>query len=62
LVFLAQGTPAGGPPVALLDGVTLNAVPEPSTWAMVLVGIGGLGLAARSRRKSRETLAAGLAV
>ena len=29
----------------------LTAVPEPATWAMMLVGFGGLGVAMRSRRK-----------
>ena len=28
-----------------------GAVPEPSTWAMMMVGFGGLGAAMRSRRK-----------
>jgi hypothetical protein len=31
-------------------------VPEPSTWAMMIVGFAGLGLAIRSRR--RKALAA----
>jgi hypothetical protein len=52
LSFLAVGTPAGNlPPFALLDGVSLSAVPEPSTWAMMLVGFGGLGYAAYRRRR-----------
>jgi hypothetical protein len=52
LSFLAVGTPAGNlPPFALLDGVSLTAVPEPSTWAMMLVGFGGLGYAAYRRRR-----------
>jgi hypothetical protein len=29
----------------------LTAVPEPASWAMMLVGFGGLGVAMRSRRK-----------
>jgi PEP-CTERM motif len=33
------------------DGVTMTAVPEPSTWAMMLVGFGGLGFAAYRRRR-----------
>ena len=35
-----------------LSGIT---VPEPSTWAMMLIGFGGLGFAAYSRRKSFVT-------
>jgi hypothetical protein len=40
-------------PDPILDPSTITAVPEPSTWAMMLIGFGGLGLAAayRSRRK-----------
>jgi hypothetical protein len=28
-----------------------NGVPEPATWAMMLVGFGGIGMAMRRRRK-----------
>ena len=31
-------TESGAPPFALIDSVALNAVPEPSTWAMMLLG------------------------
>jgi hypothetical protein len=52
LSFLAVGSPAANlPPFALLDGVSLTAVPEPSTWAMMLAGFGGLGFAAFRRRR-----------
>jgi len=34
-----------------LDNVSISAVPEPATWAMMLVGFGGMGVAMRSRRK-----------
>jgi hypothetical protein len=51
LSFLAQGTPNGLPPVALLDGVSLTAVPEPASWAMMLVGFAGLGFAGYRRTK-----------
>jgi hypothetical protein len=51
LSFLAQGTPNGVPPTALLDGVSLTAVPEPSTWAMMLAGFGVFGFAAYRRRR-----------
>ena len=52
LSFLAVGTPAANlPPVAFLDGVSLTAVPEPSTWAIMLMGFAGLGVAMRARRR-----------
>ena len=36
-----------------LGGVTtMNAVPEPGTWAMMLLGFGGMGVAMRRRRKT----------
>ena len=56
LTFLAFGTPSGEPPYSLLDGVSLTDVatgaPEPATWAMLMLGLGGLGSVARSRRKA----------
>jgi hypothetical protein len=55
LTFLSLGTPNGLPPMAALDGVSLT-VPEPATWAMMLIGFGGLG--AMIRRRNRATLAA----
>jgi len=42
---LKFGAPAG-------FGFRLDAVPEPASWAMMLVGLGGLGGALRARRKS----------
>ena len=35
--------------------VTAAPVPEPATWAMMLVGFGGLGVAMRSRRRASAT-------
>jgi hypothetical protein len=50
LSFLAVGnTPV--PPFALLGDVSMTAgVPEPATWAMMIVGIAGIGGMARRRR------------
>ena len=51
LSFLAVGTPSMNlPPVAFLDGVSLTAAPEPATWALMLIGFAGLGVAVRRRR------------
>jgi Domain of unknown function (DUF4394)/PEP-CTERM motif len=34
------------------------AVPEPSTWAMMIIGFGAVGAAARSSRRQRKTVTA----
>jgi hypothetical protein len=58
LNFMSIGTPIGGPPVALLADVSLSAIPEPSTWALMVLGFGGLGFAAyRRARKNASALA-----
>ncbi len=52
LSFLAHGTPAGVPPFSLLDNVSLQSVtaaPEPASWALMIVGFGGIGAAMRRR-------------
>jgi hypothetical protein len=35
-----------------LDNLTINAVPEPETYAMLLAGLGMVGMAARRRKQS----------
>lgn len=53
LSFLAHGTPEGVPPFSLLDGVTMEAhgaVPEPASWALMILGFGATGAALRRRR------------
>lgn len=51
LSFLAYGdTPV--PPFSMLTSVSLTgAVPEPSTWATMILGLGGMGALARRRRR-----------
>lgn len=54
LTFLAKGEFNGQAPWLLLDGVQLtevSAVPEPESALMMAVGLAGLGLRLRARRK-----------
>jgi hypothetical protein len=46
---IVGGTPA--PTFNAAFSLTGSAVPEPASWAMMLIGFGGLGFAAYSRRK-----------
>ncbi len=39
-----------------LTGITIAAVPEPATWAMMLIGVGGIGFAMRRRSKVRTSV------
>ena len=67
LSFLAYGGPGGAPPVSFLDGVSVNlanpgpnggpdAVPEPSTIALSVVGLLGFaGICLRRRLKRDRT-------
>jgi len=41
-------------PITLTDQSGVQAVPEPSTWAMMVLGFGGLGFLAY-RRKDRKS-------
>jgi hypothetical protein len=52
LSFLSFGGPSSTqPPFALLDNVSITPVPEPATWALMLVGVGALGAGLRMRRR-----------
>ena len=51
LSFLSQGTPAGQPPVVLLDGVSLTASPEPQSLALVGLGLVAIPLLAQRRKR-----------
>lgn len=44
--------------VFTLDGQVSGAVPEPSTWAMMLFGFGAIGVSLRRRRRVQELLQA----
>jgi hypothetical protein len=59
LSFLAVGTPAGVPPFALLDGVSVTKVPEPASITVLLVGIAGLAGAVRLRNRGRRPATTG---
>ncbi|ATE67239.1 PEP-CTERM sorting domain-containing protein [Rhizorhabdus dicambivorans] len=57
LSLLAYGTPQGQPPFSLIDGISIDTVvpapvPEPTTWAMMLIGFGIIGGVMRTRRRS----------
>ena len=53
LTFLANGN-LPIPPFAVISGVTFtpDAAPEPTTWALMLIGLGGMGALARRRRSA----------
>jgi len=55
----ASGYTSSGYPNSFFAATSASvaAVPEPATWAMMLVGFGGLGAAMRSRRKQSAAAA-----
>jgi hypothetical protein len=60
LSFLFESQqPVSVPPIALLGGVSLTAVPEPSSWALLFLGFAGIGLAAHRRSKKNAASLAG---
>ncbi len=56
LSFISEGTPAGEPPVVLLDGVAMYAAttPEPGTLALTLGGLLGVVATLRSKKWSKR--------
>jgi len=55
--LLGPGTAGAGDPLVALTSFTLTPVPEPATWAIMLVGFGGLGAAMRAARRGRTAIA-----
>lgn len=56
-VGLTPGATISGPvtiSASFAQATSVPRVPEPSTWAMLIVGFGGIGIAARSRRSTRS--------
>ena len=49
----------GGNAGVFLDNISLSAVPEPATWAMMLVGFGMVGFAMRKRSNVRTAVSFG---
>jgi hypothetical protein len=42
----------------VMDNVTYGVVPEPAAWALMLMGVGGIGAALRVARRGRIAIAA----
>jgi hypothetical protein len=51
LQFLALGTPSGGPPIVLLDGVSISNTPEPATNVLIGLGLVSIPLARKLFKK-----------
>jgi len=50
-------TSSSEPPFALVDNLQMFAVPEPATWTMMILGIGGLGVLSRRQRATTAVAA-----
>jgi PEP-CTERM motif len=55
-ITLTSTNPGNGG--VFFDAVNVSAAPEPGTWAMMLVGLGGLGAMLRTRRRPVASAAA----
>ena len=56
LSFLSQDV--NSPYGAVVGGISISAVPEPATWAMLILGFGGIGMMLRLARRREALLAA----
>jgi hypothetical protein len=50
-IFALSETFGGNNGGVFLDNISISAVPEPSTWAMLLLGFGAIGWTMRSNRR-----------
>jgi hypothetical protein len=50
ITLLFQDTTGSSPYGAAIGGINISAVPEPATWAMLILGFGGIGMMMRRRR------------
>jgi hypothetical protein len=53
-LFAIFGPQTALAPAAMLNLETVGAVPEPSTWAMMILGFGGVGFMAYRRRRDQN--------
>ena len=62
-MFNTTGTRADGQVGSIAGTLTVvnSAVPEPATWALMLLGFGGMGFSMRRNRSRRRTLIAQIA-
>lgn len=54
LRFVSQGPSANPSYGSYLDGITVNAVPEPTSIGLLLVGLGMIGLTTRRQRQKKN--------
>jgi hypothetical protein len=55
LVLEEEGLDANGQnPTLAARLVAIQAIPEPASWAMLIVGFGAIGASARLRTKARQ--------
>ena len=54
LKFVSKGPTANPTYGSFIDGITVTAVPEPASYAMLLAGLGVMGTIARRRSKAAQ--------